>query len=254
MSKLLKLIFIMAVVFSSLASADTRILRLSGDTDFGEVPIGSTATKTITIKNEGDSVLHISEVYLHESIMDYYSFTDWSGDIGAGESHDIDVTFTPTVSTPHNYNGSIYVASNKTAGNSDKNLYASIGSSVNCSRVLSLTGDMHFGRVARGETSTKILTVHNEGTCPLTISQIYLHESIEPNYSFDDWSGVIPAGGSHDINVTYSPTVEPTSGLIYFVTDKSYGGSDKDLYGDSSLTPTPVPVCIDPTTLVPEFD
>jgi len=60
------------------------------------------------------------------------------------------------------------------------------------------------------------MTLHNNGNSPLHVSHIYLHPTIALNYDNPNWSGIIPAGGSQDIEITFRPTAQPYySGAIY---------------------------------------
>jgi hypothetical protein len=62
--------------------------------DFGSVNVGGTATKTITVTNDGSASVTVQNV----SITGAMFSTSGSGSftLAAGESHSIDVTFTPT--------------------------------------------------------------------------------------------------------------------------------------------------------------
>ncbi len=90
-------------------TAITKTIRLTGDMAFGNVTVGQSATSTLTIHNDGNSLLTISSV----SFPSGFSGT-WSGSIAAGGSRDVTVTFSPTV--VQSYSGTITVNSDRTSG------------------------------------------------------------------------------------------------------------------------------------------
>jgi len=95
---------------------DTRIIRLEGDLNFGDVQVGDSAQRTLTIYNDGNSTLNVTGI--NYSTPDFSG--DWSGPISAGASQPVDVTFAPTqVKT---YSGTLTVSSNKTDGTNTKSV------------------------------------------------------------------------------------------------------------------------------------
>jgi len=78
---------------------------------FGNVPVGSTAQRTLTISNTGNSTLNVSGLSYPSCLSG-----NWSGAIAASSSHDVTITFSPLLQT--SYGGNITVNSDKTAGTS----------------------------------------------------------------------------------------------------------------------------------------
>jgi len=115
------------------------------------------------------------------------------------------------------YSGNITVNSDKTSGT---NTIAISGTGK--SKIISLSGNLAFGNVVTGQTSTpQTLTISNTGDSPLTISSITY-----PAGFIGSWSGTItiPAGGSQDISVTFVPTaIQTYSGDITVISDKTSG-------------------------------
>lgn len=93
----------------------TRIIRLEGDLNFDSVQVGSTSQKTLTIYNDGNSTLTVTNIDYPTGFSG-----DWSGDIPAGSYHDVTVTFTPT--QVKIYDGTLTVSSNKTSGANTKSV------------------------------------------------------------------------------------------------------------------------------------
>lgn len=101
----------------------TRVINLSGNLAFGNVYIGNTQTKPLTISNIGNSTLTINAINLPSGYSSDYS----SGTILAGSSTTANISFSPQ-NMVTNYNGIITVNSNSTSGGNSINVS---GSGVN---------------------------------------------------------------------------------------------------------------------------
>ncbi|RYD36329.1 MAG: choice-of-anchor D domain-containing protein [Verrucomicrobiaceae bacterium] len=73
---------------------------------------------------------------------------------------------------------------------------------VTDTRIIRLSGNLDFGNVRPGESAQSLLVLENTGNRDLTVSGIHW-----PAAFLGDWNGgTVPAGGSRDINVTFTPT------------------------------------------------
>jgi hypothetical protein len=87
-----------------------RIIALSGTMAFGEVPVGLTATRTLTISNAGTADLTITGVNGPPGFS-----ANWTaGTLAAGGSQAVIITFAPTLQ--QTYVGFITVLGNQTSG------------------------------------------------------------------------------------------------------------------------------------------
>lgn len=93
------------------APATTRIINLAGNMNFGSVAVGNSSQQTLTISNTGNSTLSVTSINCPSGFSG-----NWSGNISAGGSQQVSITFSPTSAT--NYNSSIQVNSNATSGTS----------------------------------------------------------------------------------------------------------------------------------------
>ena len=194
------------------ARAATRIIGLSGTLSFGTVTMGATATATLTITNTGNSSLTVSSITYPVGFSGTFS-----GAIPAGGAQGVTVTFAPVAVT--NYSGTVTVHSDATTGTST--IAASgTGGIVVTSRIIGLSGNLAFGPVTTGTTATATLTISNSGTAPLTVSSI-----IYPAGFSGAFSGVIPAGGSLGIPVSFTPTILITYSWIITVQSDATGGT-----------------------------
>lgn len=234
-----------------LHAEDTRILSLpSGIIDFGDVNISEVKTKTITIANEGNATLTISSIRLHDKIKNNFSITNWTGGILPNQSIDINMTFIPN--QVGRIGGLFYVNSDKTNSGDRSSLLKGNGTNdILTTKTLRVCEDgvvdcieskaiEEFGAVEIGTSATRTVTIYNDGNAPLTVTGMRLHEKIRDMYRIDNpWTGIIPAGGSHNIDVTYTPTdTGLQQGRIYILTDKTSGYNRKELIGEGTSTLT----------------
>ena len=244
----------LSAMHSSLSAADTRILAMpSGVIEFGDVKVNETKTKTITISNEGNATLNISRVRLHDKVKDYFSITNWSGALAPAQTLDINLTFIP--SEVGLKQGLFYIDSDQTNRGHKSKLIRGTGTidaNTTLTRILRVCEDgevgcieaeagEQFGNVQIGTSTTRMVTIYNDGNTPLRVNRIYLHQKIKNVFRINNPQAVvIPAGGHHDVSVTYTPNdTGVQSGNIYFVTNKTSGFKRKDLIGTGVGNPTP---------------
>lgn len=91
------------------SSAPTPIISLSGDLAFGNIQVGTTGQRAMTIANIGNSDLTISSISYPAGFSGA-----WSGSIPSGGSQNVTVTFDPTQTM--SYSGTVTVNSNATSG------------------------------------------------------------------------------------------------------------------------------------------
>jgi len=198
-----------AVVVSSLP---TRVIELSGDLAFSSVTVGSSAMRTMTIRNNGNAPLTVFGI----SYPDGFS-GPWAGTIPPGVSQNVTVSFAPASAGV--YGGNVTVNSDKTAGNAVLPVSGTgIAAPVN-TRIIELEGDLDFGDVAVGSSAQRALTMRNLGNSTLGVSGISFPSGFSGN-----WSGAILPGQSAIVAVTFAPaTVTGYTGSINVASDKTGG-------------------------------
>src|SRR5262245_9293812 len=96
----------------------TRVVRLDGQLDFGEVQVAQEAQKTLRISNDGTANLTVTAIQ-GEAVFT----TSWSnGVIAPGTSQTTVVSFRPSVA--QSYNGTLVVVSDATTGANQINVVA----------------------------------------------------------------------------------------------------------------------------------
>jgi hypothetical protein len=100
-------------------------------------------------------------------------------------------------------------------------------------RILSLSGDLAFGNVAVGASSNRTMTIGNAGNSDLTVSNISY-----PDGFSGAWSGVISAGGSTNLNVSFAPLLAAGySGNLAVNSDATSGSNTLGVSGFGVLPP-----------------
>ena len=95
--------------------AAQRVIQINGNLDFGNVPVGSTMTSTVTISNAGTSVLTVSAISVVGVGVGPSLQVNWtSGTILPNASQQVTVQFKP--GTTQTYSGSLVVLSDATSG------------------------------------------------------------------------------------------------------------------------------------------
>jgi hypothetical protein len=237
MQKLFKLFagLLVSLMFVSTASfgvGETRILQFENPhsaLDFEEACIGSSVTKQLKLLNNGNSSLTVTDIRFHDNLDGAY-VSDFPGSlvIEANSSVMVNITFTPTAEQP--YLGLVYVESDRTNVDQDRSHVLSGTGTTACpveSKILAFANPhspLDFGdEVCIGSSVSKVLTLFNNGTAPLTVTSIRFHENLNGAYVLNSaGSFVIDANGSADVNITFTPTeAVPSIGLVYVESDRT---------------------------------
>jgi hypothetical protein len=261
--RLAALLLLGAIVFSWNASvkAQTPIISLSGNLNFGDVAIGTSAQRTLTISNLGDSILTVTNIFVFGppqpvSLLGGFS-ADWSGVIYPGYSQEVTVTFAPGGSTvlnnakPVDYSGFLNVVSDATAGSNSIPVSGAGVQPQFATRIISITNIMNFGRSENYNLNfgpTEIwsgkgfpLTIANLGNADLTISNIILPGGFRvwwPGFENGSTNLTIPASGFTNIIISFAPTnVMPYGGTATIVSDATRGKGQFTVSG-TAIYPT----------------
>lgn len=92
----------------------TRIIGVSGNLAFGEVPVGSSRDATLTISNTGTATLTVSGIGTTGGFGSALTASWTSGTIAAGASQAVTIRFAPT--EPGSYTGTLTVNGDQTSG------------------------------------------------------------------------------------------------------------------------------------------
>jgi hypothetical protein len=169
----------------------TRIISISGNSDFGTVILGQTSSRNFTVRNNGTDILNISNISLPAGFEGYFN-----GTIPANSSRNITVTFRPTNSGI--YYGNLFINANETSGVNSIQLNGQASASI-----IKLFGDLNFGKVEIGQSKNMTLQIQNTGTANLEIQNIKLPSGYTSNFSTTQF---IAPNSVLTLTITFKPT------------------------------------------------
>jgi uncharacterized membrane protein len=204
----------------------TRIISLTGNLAFGSVQVGATATAQLTITNSGNATLTVTGI----AVPIGYAANWTSGTIAPGASRYVTITFAPAAA--QTYNGTLVVNADQTGGT---NTIAVSGTgTAPPTRIISLTGNLAFGSVQVGATTTAQLTITNSGNATLTVTGM----TGPSGYAASWTSGTIAPGASQYVTVTFAPTAAQTyNGVLTVVANHTSGTNTIGISGTGVSAP-----------------
>ena len=196
-------------------AARTALISLTGSLAFGNVPVNTTATRTLTIHNTGNATLTVSSIAYPAGFTGNFA----NGTIPAGGSQPVDVTFAPAAAMA--FGGTLTVNADQTAGITTTTA-SGTGTSTAATRIMSLAGNLAFGHVPVGATATSTLTIANSGTAVLTVNAVTYPAGFSGNWP----GGPIAPGGSQPVAVTFAPAIASSyAGTLVVEADHTSGTS-----------------------------
>ncbi len=194
------------------ASATPQLACSPAILRFGEVVLGQTATMMVTVTNNGTTSVTVSGFAFEMSNSNFAPSTlNLPLVLGAGQSFDLSVNFTPTAVGWTG--GKINFSSNA----SDATLVLGVeGTGVNSESLSASPSIVSFGRVAIGTSSTIPVVLANARSQKTTLSAF---QTMGNGFSI---SGptlplTLQAGQSVTVNVTFTPPAANTQGGNLFV-------------------------------------
>ena len=182
---------------------------------FGNIVVGSNATRPLTATNTGTASVTITSVRTSTSQFSL-SAPALPLTISAGQTADFTISFSPTSAT--DITGTISLSSNA----SDETLTVSVsGSGVAPGQLVPTPGSINFGAVLLGATQNQSATLTNAGESSVTISQVLVNGA-----GFQMSGLIVPLtlnpGQGAQIVVSFAPqSIGAQSGTIVFTTSAS---------------------------------
>lgn len=187
------------------------------DIGFGSVPVNSTATAEVNVSNEGQAGLSVSEIEVDGVDEDLFEVDADAFSLDAGEYRTVTVTFAPTetgavdaelvVRSDDPDRSRLEVGLDGIAINSDM--------SVDRSR-------LDFGSTRVGTTTTRSLTVRNDGAANLTVETLSLAGANATAFDTGRATLSVPSSTERTVNVTFTPdTAGPKAATLSLVSENS---------------------------------
>ena len=169
-------------------TAPTRIIGLGGNLGFGDIPIGTTATRTLTISNNGNTALTVTSIIYPAGFSGA-----WNGSIPTGGLKNVTVSFNPTAAV--SYGGQLTVNSDANSGGNTLAISGTGAGTTDCTYSFATM----YPNVQPASASTGFVDVLAPDACIWTAN------------SSVDWLTITAGSGSGNGRITY--TVDANSGM-----------------------------------------
>lgn len=170
---------------------------------YGAVAIGTSASQTFKVSNDGMQNLAVSSVSLGGFNADQFSIASGGGSftLTAGQSRDVVVSFNPT--TTGTKSATMTIRSN----DPDESFYTvQLSGSVGSPNIVVEPTSLNFGNAVLGSSISKTLTVRNTGTATLRLVQFGLdNHQLQFGYNSNGLAFLAP-GRSGTITVFFRPS------------------------------------------------
>ena len=204
---------------------------------FGDVPVSTISTKTLTLTSSGTAALTISSVTLAGSAFEISGAT-LPATLKPSESITLQISFDPT--TAGEASGTITISTNSSNGSTSTVSLTGSGTAAASPQLTLSTGAISFGSVTLNTTSTRILTLTSSGTAALTVNSVKL---VGTGFTIAgaNFPATLNPGQSVTVQVSFDPTVAgAASGTITISSNSSSGStSTVSLTGSGTAAASP---------------
>jgi hypothetical protein len=138
-------------------AADFAIAFSTHSVNFGTVPVGTPASKPVTIANTGHKPMTVSSAGV---AADGFTVAPFSVTLDCGKSTPVSVQFQPASEGAHSAS---FVVNHSAASGSDTITLAGVGCVPNAEIVVPATAPIDFGHVQQGFRTVRVRTVQNTG-------------------------------------------------------------------------------------------
>src|SRR5215211_1760324 len=228
------------VALSGTGTAPSAALTPSTLT-FGSQTVGTPATQSTTLSNNGTAPLAISNITIAgANAADYAHTTNCPATLAPGSSCTISVTFTPTA--PGTRVASIFVTDNATGSPHAVGL-SGTGTAAAPAVTLSPTSAVFSSQLVNTTSPAQTSTLQNTGTGRLTITSIGIGGTNAGDYAQTNTCPLAPAtlsvNATCTISVTFTPTAAGTRTASVTIADDAPGSPHGVSLTGNGATPQP---------------
>ncbi|MEI8243340.1 MAG: choice-of-anchor D domain-containing protein [bacterium] len=181
--------------------AQTRIMRLAGDLAFGTVVIGQTASRPLSVCNDGNSPMSVTAVTWSNNTGTAFSATNTTFTVPPSGTATMSVAFSPKTSAV--WNATLVLTATSLTGGPRG--IAVTGTGTAGTRIIRLEGNLDFGEQFMEHTNTRPLTVYNDGSGTATVTSVNWTNNADASFSVSPASFSIAPGKSTAVNVNFAP-------------------------------------------------
>ena len=188
-------------LLAGIAPAPVVVAIVEDNGQFGEVCVGKSHNRVLTINNSGFATLLIWSITSSNAEFVIPNVAAYPLEVAPGESIQVPIQVKPTVAGPAGAN--IRIFSNDLF--SPETVTVS-GTGVTPRLVVGIADSGDFGNVCRGSFRDELLVVNNAGPCPLSITNI---KSSSPEFlppHIASYPMTVAAGASLELPIRFQPT------------------------------------------------
>src|ERR1700733_11430223 len=184
---------------------------------FGNLAVGQSTTKTVTVTNDGTELLTISAISVTGTGFSA-SGPKLPLSLSAGQSASISAVFKPTAGTADT--GTITITSNAD-GSPSRIALSGTGTTTSAAELTATPSSIAFGSVAVGSEATQTIKLANTGSAAVAISKVAF-SGTGVSVSGVTAPMTLDGGKSASLTVTYKPTSPTTlSGSVTITSNAS---------------------------------
>ncbi|MFB6148560.1 MAG: choice-of-anchor D domain-containing protein, partial [Halobacteriales archaeon] len=189
--------------------------------DFGEVPLGDTAQRTVTVRNNGSALVTLTGTTLAGEQSEQFRIVDGAVDgappvvLGPGDSRQLTIEYAPTVGGDASASLTVTPTSSEVPPVTIRLTGSGIGP------VISTDPErVNFAPIGKGLTREKPLTITNDGTTPLVVTEARIVGRAAGMFAISGLPDTLTLapGETHTVTVSFTPSdagaFEPTLELV----------------------------------------
>jgi len=189
--------------------------------DFGDVPVGTSATQTVTISNPAQGTLAISSISTTGTGFSVETDGCTGAQLTTSQSCDVTLQYQSTATGAAS--GTLLVGNN----DPDQQTPAPVALSANGTQPsVTFTGNSAFNADLGATSAPQTITVNNGGDAPLSITRVALGGTDAGSFGISSdgcTNATVPAGGSCDVGVTFTASDPNPKSASLLVTDNAPG-------------------------------
>ncbi|MBW2703317.1 MAG: choice-of-anchor D domain-containing protein [Deltaproteobacteria bacterium] len=198
--------------------------------EFGAVPVGGMAERSLVIQNRGRNTLNLDPAFEGPDAA-AFSFGDFDASIPPGEQGLVTVRFAPDA--VRRYDSILALEGNDP---DHPRVEVKVGGEGYRQGILEVTpAELDFGLVAAGKVGIEQVVIHNAGNGDLIVSRIGFSDETSPDFQIlnsTSTPAAIPADGTIMLNLAYRPglgSTPPAPGLLIVEASDPVNPSDEVL-------------------------
>lgn len=182
--------------------------------NYGDVPLGSTASKTFVLTNEGNQDLVVSSTTLEGPHSGDFSIDSGGGSFTLTPGHSRQLVVSLSPSDEGMKLAVLLIDSNDP---DEDPFYVPLMGSASAPDIAVSPASINFGDAVLGSSTSQIVVVTNEGDAPLHLAQFGL-DGHENQFSYDSNNlAILEPGASGNVEVFFHPTTEGAKNATFVI-------------------------------------